>query len=74
VRHSYLLSRTEDELVTLAAAALTLAQDQAVSPVVRLTAMKTYQGLVRQLALEDPHGQTATTHAPAHAQWQPRRF
>ena len=51
VRAAYALDATDEELVNLAQAALTLAQDRHYDAPVRLSAMRTFQGLVKQLAL-----------------------
>lgn len=51
VRGEYSLSPTDDQLVTLAEASLVAAHDMLTPASSRLSAMRTFQGLVRQLTL-----------------------
>lgn len=51
VRRDYSLDATDDQLVTLAEAALGKALDQLQPASVQLQAMRTFQGMVKQLAL-----------------------
>lgn len=51
VRRTYGLDATDDQLVTLAEAALTTARDPGVPAPLRLSAMGRFQALVKQLAL-----------------------
>lgn len=51
VRKTYGLDATDDQLVTLAEAALTTARDPGASVTLRLGAMGRFQALVKQLAL-----------------------
>lgn len=51
VRKDFALDATDDQLVTLAEAALGKALDPLESAAVQLTAARTFQGLVKQLAL-----------------------
>jgi hypothetical protein len=61
IRRRYDLDVTEQQLVTLAAAALALALDPSTTPATALAAAGRYQQLVRQLNLEDAHhGETET--------------
>ncbi len=51
VRKGYDLDATDEQLVTLAEAALTVSRDLTVPPQIRLTAAGRFQALVRQLSL-----------------------
>lgn len=51
VRRDFALDATDEQLVTLAETALGKALDPQLPPVVQLQAMRTFQGLVKQLAL-----------------------
>lgn len=65
VRRTYALNATDDQLVTLAAAALTLARDPLTPSKVQLAAMARFQAIVKQLALLPPRELEATPPAPA---------
>ena len=52
VREDYDLSVTDDQLVTLAQNSLVMSRDATVSANLRMTATRTFQGLVRQIGLE----------------------
>jgi hypothetical protein len=62
-RRTYTLTRAEDELITLAQAALDLANDASQSPTIRLQASARYAAVLRDLKLptEDANGNTETT-------------
>lgn len=51
VRASYALDATDEQLVTLAESTLITARDPGATASLRLQAMRTFQGLVKQLAL-----------------------
>lgn len=70
VRDDYSLSDTDDQLVTMAEEALATALSKTEGISSRLTAMRTFQGLVRQLALvakvvEVPEDEPAPEPKPA---------
>jgi Helix-turn-helix domain len=58
IRRRYALDATEEQLLKLATAALTLALDPSATPTTALAAAGRYQQLIRQLNLEDAHGET----------------
>jgi len=72
VRQAYELDATETELVSLAESALALARDASLKATDRLAAMARFAQLVRQIDLEVPDGQTATTRDSRTGAW-PRR-
>lgn len=76
VRRDYALDATDDQLVTLGEAALGKALDKDQSVSVQLQAMRTFQGLVKQLALvarvADVLADAKPESAPVRRQLPPR--
>jgi transposase-like protein len=63
VRSAYALSKTDDELVSLAEMVLAIAKDPLQRPADRLSAVAKFGAVVKQLNLEIPeHGETEATH------------
>jgi len=72
VRRDYELSSTEQQLLDLAVAALTMARDGALRPEQRIAAMGRYQQLVRQLDLEQTDGEVEDETPPSTVRPWPR--
>lgn len=70
VRENYDLDSTDDQLVTLAEEALRSSLDRTLLVPIRLNAAKTFQGLIRQLALVARHA-TAEPSAPVPKKPEP---
>lgn len=67
VRREYALDATDDQLVTQAEVALGMSLDPLQSSTTRLTAMRTFQGLVKQLALVARGADQAPSETPSKA-------
>ena len=64
VRTTFELSATEDQMVTLACEALTIARSVEARPSDRLHAMQRFASLVKQLGLPQEDPQDGNVHAP----------